>query len=106
MVQGRGLSLPLTVFNFMWCRSDQAVVRSPLCGQWDVERDHQLILSGTDRNIIGSCYQPHFSGTHRNLPDVLDSCKLGITAIRLQDTTENACTSESVRKRQHILFSL
>ncbi len=83
-------------FNCIWCRSDQAVVRSPLCGQWDVERDHQLILSGTDRNIIGSWYQPIFSGTHKwNLTGV------GILVNRRNlgkisgspDTTENARTT-------------
>lgn len=48
-------------------------MRRPLCGQWDVERDHQLTLFGPHQNIIGYCVEDrsgHSCETKRILVDV------------------------------------
>lgn len=59
--------------DFIDIRSEQSMVRKPLCGQWDVERDHHLRLSGVEKNIIGYCVEDrsgHSCETKRILVDV------------------------------------
>jgi len=59
--------------DYLDIRSEQSRVRRPLCGQWDVERDHQLTLFGPHQNIIGYCVEDrsgHSCETKRILVDV------------------------------------
>ena len=59
--------------DYLDIRTEQAVVRGPLCGQWDVERDHHLRLSGVEKNIVGYCVEDrsgHSCETKRILVDV------------------------------------
>jgi len=59
--------------DYLDIRSEQAKVQKPICGQWDVERDHHLQLCGPEKNIVGYCVEDrsgHSCETKRILVDV------------------------------------
>ena len=59
--------------DYLYIRSEQSRVRRPLCGQWDVERDHQLTMFGHHQNLFGYCVEDrsgHSCETKRILVDV------------------------------------
>merc|ERR1719225_1708674 len=43
--------------DYLDIRTEDSVVRSQLCGQWDLRRDERLSVAGRRRNLIGYCYE-------------------------------------------------
>ena len=59
--------------DYLDIRPEHSLVDRPLCGQWDVERDHHLQLSGPEKNIVGYCVEDrsgHSCETRKLLVDI------------------------------------
>ena len=59
--------------DYIDVRTDSSLLREHMCGQWDIQRDHQLTMAGRDKNIVGYCYEDrhgHSCETKNILVDV------------------------------------